>query len=104
MPLLLQRELLDETVCRLLSLHVPAAEMHDWSKFVDRVVKPKKRVKIAVVGKYIELQDAYKSIYESLTHAAAGADCGIDLVRVDAEDVENCDPDTLLKDVAGILV
>ncbi len=104
MPLLLQQERLDETVCRLLHLNVPAADMHDWSKFVDRVIKPKKRVKIAVVGKYIELQDAYKSIYESLTHAAAAADCGIDLIRVDAEDVENCDPGTLLRDVAGILV
>jgi CTP synthase len=67
-------------------------------------VKPKKRVKIAVVGKYIELQDAYKSIYESLTHAAASADCGIDLLRLDAEEVEDSDPDRLLEDVAGILV
>lgn len=104
MPLMLQRERLDETVCRLLNLNVPAAEMSDWSRFVDRVVKPKKRVKIAVVGKYIELQDAYKSIYESLTHAAAAVDCGIDLVRVDAEDVETSDPSSLLEDVAGVLV
>ena len=104
MPLMLQRERLDETVCRLLNINVPAAEMSDWNRFVDRVVKPKKRVKIAVVGKYIELQDAYKSIYESLTHAAAAVDCGIDLIRVDAEDVETCDPSTLLRDVAGVLV
>jgi CTP synthase len=104
MPLLLQEERLDETICRLLGLQVPAAEMQDWKKFVDRVIKPKKRVKIAVVGKYIELQDAYKSIYESLTHAAASADCGIDLVRVDAEDVETADPEKFLRDVAGILI
>ncbi len=104
MPLMLQQEKLDDTVCRLLGLTVPPAEMANWKKFVDRVVRPKKRVKIAVVGKYIELQDAYKSIYESLTHAAAGADCGIDLLRVDAEEVEDADPDKLLEDVAGILV
>jgi CTP synthase len=104
MPLMMQRERLDETICRLLHLKVPPAEMADWSKFVDRVVKPKKRVKIAVVGKYIELQDAYKSIYESLTHAAAAVDCGIDLVRIDAEDVEGCDPTNLLREVAGVLV
>jgi CTP synthase len=67
-------------------------------------VKPKKRVKIAVVGKYIELQDAYKSIYESLTHAAASADCGIDLVRVDAEEVESEAPEKFLRDAAGILI
>ncbi len=50
------------------------------------MINPKKQVKIAVVGKYIDLQDAYKSIYESLTHAAASHDCGIDLRLIDAED------------------
>ncbi len=104
MPLMLQREGLDDTICRLLGLTPPPADMTTWRKFVDRVVKPKKRVKIAVVGKYIELQDAYKSIYESLTHAAASADCGTDLLLVDAEELEEKDPATVLGDVAGILV
>jgi hypothetical protein len=104
MPLMLQHERLDDTVCRLLNITAPPADMTDWKKFVSRVIKPKKRVKIAVVGKYIELQDAYKSIYESLTHAAAGADCGIDLVQVDAEELEEKHPSEFLKDVAGVLV
>src|SRR6185369_16455996 len=85
LPLILQQERLDDTVLRLLQITAPVADMTDWKKFVQRVVKPKKRVKIAVVGKYIEMQDAYKSIYESLTHAAASVDCGIDLEQVDAE-------------------
>ena len=63
----------------------PRTRSSNWRKFVERVVSPKKRVKIAVVGKYIDLQDAYKSIYESLTHAAASQDCGIDLKLIDAE-------------------
>ena len=67
------------------------------------MVSPKKRVKIAVVGKYIDLQDAYKSIYESLTHAAASQDCGIDLKLIDAETLED-GVDGELKDVAGILI
>ena len=104
MPLMLQREHLDDTVCDLLQLNVPKADMTEWGRFVERVVHPKKRVKIAVVGKYIELQDAYKSIYESLTHAAAASDCGIDLVRVDAETLEDNPPSTALKGVAGVLV
>ncbi len=104
MPLMLQREGLDEIVCELLHLDVPQAKMAEWIRFVDRVIHPKKRVKIAVVGKYIELQDAYKSIYESLTHAAAANDCGIDLVRIDAETLEDWNPETILKDVAGVLV
>jgi CTP synthase len=101
---MLQREGLDDTICELLHLAAPPAGMKEWRRFVDRVVHPKKRVKIAVVGKYIELQDAYKSIYESLTHAAAASDCGIDLVRVDAETLEDWNPATVLKDVAGVLV
>ncbi len=103
MPLMLQAERLDQTVVELLALTgkaAPVADMTNWKKFVQRVINPKKRVKIAVVGKYIELQDAYKSIYESLTHAAASHDCGIDLVRVDAETVKDSD----LSDVAGVLV
>jgi CTP synthase len=104
LPLMLQQERLDDTVLRLLHLTAPVADMTDWKKFVARIVKPKKRVKIAVVGKYIELQDAYKSIYESLTHAGASSDCGIDLVQIDAEDVEKHNASVDLRDVAGVLV
>ena len=104
LPLMLQQERLDDTVLRLLQITAPVADMTDWKKFVARVVKPKKRVKVAVVGKYIELQDAYKSIYESLTHAAASADCAIDLEQVDAEALEEQNPIEVLRDVAGVLV
>ncbi len=104
MPLMLQKERLDDTVLRQLHLTAGPADMTDWKKFVARIIKPKKRVQIAVVGKYIELQDAYKSIYESLTHAAASVDCGIDLVPVEAEALEETHPSKLLHEVAGVLV
>lgn len=105
-PLMLQAERLDDTVCELLRLEAPPAEMHGWRRFVQRVVQPKKRTNIAIVGKYIELQDAYKSIYESLTHAAASHDCGIDLTRIDAQALEEggSEVERLLKDVTGIVV
>ena len=102
-PLMLHDEGLDGLVCGLLHLDTPEPDLADWRKFVGRVVSPKKRVKIAVVGKYIDLQDAYKSIYESLTHAAASQDCGIDLKLVDAESLQD-GVDSELKDVAGILI
>lgn len=104
MPLMLQREKLDETVCRWLRLDTPPADTSNWQHFVDRVIHPRKRVKIAVVGKYIELQDAYKSIYESLTHAGAANDCGIDLLLIDAEDIEREGPEKLLHNAAGVLI
>jgi CTP synthase len=102
-PLLLHEEGLDQLVCDLLRLKTPPPDLTNWRKFVQRVVSPKKRVTIAVVGKYIDLQDAYKSIYESLTHAAASQDCGIDLKLVDAETLQD-GVDGQLKDVAGILI
>jgi CTP synthase len=102
-PLMLHTEGLDQLVCDLLQLKTPGPDLTDWRKFVQRVVSPKKRIKIAVVGKYIDLRDAYKSIYESLTHAAASEDCGIDLKLIDAESLEQ-GVDGRLKDVAGVLI
>ena len=102
-PLMLHDEHLDQLVCDLLNLKTKEPDLSNWRKFVERVVSPKKRIKIAVVGKYIELQDAYKSIYESLTHAAASQDCGIDLKLVDAETLQDEVGDQL-KDVSGVLI
>ena len=103
-PLNLREEGLDSTVCRLLNLETKDPNLSNWKRFVQRVIAPKKRVRIAIVGKYIELQDAYKSIYESLTHAGAANDCGIDMVLVDAEDIEAEGAEKYLQGVAGILV
>jgi CTP synthase len=103
MPLMLHEEGLDDLVCELLHIDAPPPNLANWRKFVERVVSPKKQVKIAVVGKYIDLQDAYKSIYESLTHAAASQDCGINLKLLDAESLMD-GIDGELKDVAGVLI
>ena len=102
-PLRLHAEGLDQLLCDLLGLKTPEPELTSWKQFVKRIISPKQRVRIAVVGKYIDLQDAYKSIYEALTHAAASQDCGIDLELVDAESLQD-DVDTQLKGVAGVLI
>src|SRR3954464_5169207 len=103
MPLMLHDEGLDALICELLHVDSKTPDLSNWRKFVERIVSPKKRVKIAVVGKYIDLQDAYKSIYESLTHAAASQDCGIDLKLIDAEQLDT-GVNGELKDVAGVLI
>jgi CTP synthase len=102
-PLMLHAEGLDQLVCDLLNVKTPEPDLSNWRKFVERIVSPKKQIKIAVVGKYIDLQDAYKSIYESLTHAAASQDCGINLKLIDAETLEE-GVDGQLQDVAGVLI
>ncbi len=103
-PLYLHEEKLDEIVCELFDFKSAEPNFDRWRSFVDRVINPTHKVRIAVVGKYIELQDAYKSIYEALTHAGAGSDCGIDCLRVDSEDIERAGPDLYLSDVDGILI
>lgn len=103
MPLVLHEEGLDDLVCELLQIKAPPPDLTNWRKFVERVISPKKHVKIAIVGKYTDLRDAYKSIYESLTHAAASQDCGIELKMIDAESITN-GINGQLKDVAGVLI
>jgi len=103
-PLFLQKEKLDDIVCERLGLNVPPANMTEWERFVKRLVNPKKRVRIAMVGKYVDHKDAYKSIDESINHAAASLDCGAEVIEVDAEILETEDAAKHLANYAGILV
>jgi CTP synthase len=102
-PLTLHAEGLDQLVCDLLDLKTRQPDLAGWKNFVKRVISPAKRVTIAVIGKYFDVRDAYKSIYESLTHAAASEDCGIDLELIDAESLQD-GVNGPLKDVSGILI
>lgn len=103
-PLKLHEERLDDNVCRLLNLTTPQPDLTRWRNFVQRVIHPTHHVRIGVVGKYIELQDAYKSIYESLTHAGASHDCKVEIIRVDAESIEKAGPELYLTGLQGILI
>jgi CTP synthase len=77
----------------------------DWERNVlKRIKSPSRSIEIAVVGKYIALQDAYKSIYEALTHGALANDARLVLKKVDSEDIEKDGVDKYLKGVKGILV
>ncbi|MEM0897255.1 MAG: CTP synthase [Verrucomicrobiota bacterium] len=104
LPIKLREENLDQIVCETLKIDTPEPDLTDWSHFVERVVHPAHEVNIAVVGKYIELQDAYKSIYESLTHAGAAHDCKIKLQKVDSEKIETHGAASQLDGVDGVLI
>jgi CTP synthase len=104
MPLMLQRERMDDLVCRLLHLDTPVANMAHWQEIIRKLIAPAHRVRIGVVGKYIELQDAYKSVYEAVIHGGIANDCGVELVKLDAEDIERQGPEKVLKGLGGILV
>jgi CTP synthase len=80
-PIDLRRDKLDRLVTDRLGIESKTPDLTDWQDFVDHIINPTHEVKIAVVGKYIELQDAYKSIYESLTHAGAAHDTRVVVER-----------------------
>jgi CTP synthase len=104
LPLALQKEGMDQLVMDLFGLPQPPAEKNVWTQIVSRLLNPAHEVKIGVVGKYIELQDAYKSVYESITHAGIANNCRVNVVRIDAEDLEKKGGLAILKDLDGILV
>ncbi len=103
-PLMLQRERLDDLGCRVLNLTVPPANMAHWQEIIRKLIAPQHRVRIGVVGKYIELQDAYKSVYEAIIHGGVANDCGVEIEKLDAEDIEKFGPEKILKGLGGILV
>jgi len=88
LPLHLQKEGLDDLVLDLCGLNRPRPSENIWEKIVRRIKNPAHEVTIGVVGKYIELQDAYKSVYESVTHAGIANNCRVNIRRIDAEDLE----------------
>jgi len=103
-PLKLFDQHLDSIICDRLGLETEEPELIAWRNMVDRIVNPTHTVKIGVVGKYIDLQDAYKSIYESLTHAGAANDTKVDVVRIDSGDIEAEGASKFLDDVSAILI
>ncbi len=103
-PLMLQRERLDDLVCRLLRLETPAANMSHWQEIIRKLIAPRHRVRVGVVGKYIELQDAYKSVYEAIIHGGVANDCGVEIVKIDAEEIEQQGAEKILKGLGGVLV
>src|SRR5436309_7101190 len=103
-PLMLQRERMDDLVCNLLRLDAPPASMAHWQEIIRKLIAPQHRVRIGVVGKYIELQDAYKSVYEAIIHGGIANDCGLELQKVEAEEIEKFGAEKILKSLGGVLV
>src|SRR5437667_9901216 len=102
--LMLQRERMDDLVCNLLRLDVPPARMAHWQEIIRKLIAPRHRVRIGVVGKYIELQDAYKSVYEAIIHGGVANDCGVEIEKVDAEEIDRHGAEKNLHGLGGILV
>ncbi|HZO94505.1 MAG TPA: CTP synthase [Candidatus Baltobacteraceae bacterium] len=102
-PLNLEAERLAEIVVRKLRLETQPPQLEDWAAIVERIEKPRSRVRVALVGKYVELKDAYISISEAIAHAGIHHDVAVDVVRVDSERIE-AEGLGALDEVDGVLV
>lgn len=103
-PLAYSKEGMDKAVCRYFNLPCPDADLSRWEKIVETLKAPEGEVKIAVVGKYVKLLEAYKSLGEALTHGGIANKYKVRIKWIDAEDLEREEPSALLSDVSGILV
>lgn len=104
-PLLMQEEKLDEVVLQKLAL--PSTEGPDlsrWNAFLDRLQHPKHSVTIGLVGKYIKLKDAYKSIVESFQHSGATNECRVEIAWIQAEEINAGNVADYLDELDGLLV
>ncbi|MCH7768285.1 MAG: CTP synthase [Nitrospinae bacterium] len=103
-PLNLHKEGLDEIILERLGMEAGELDVSAWEAVVESVLHPEDRVTIAIVGKYVHLKDAYKSLIEALTHGGVANRAEVELAWVDAEQLEAKGPEVLLTDVHGILV
>ena len=105
MPLLMLKENLDRTVLAKLRLHsVTEPDLDSWKDFLGKLKNPTSEVKIALIGKYVELADAYKSIRESFIHAGAVNECHVDVISIHSEHINAENVHHLLGGLDGILV
>ncbi|MFS8082001.1 MAG: CTP synthase, partial [Ginsengibacter sp.] len=104
-PILMLREKLDLIVLKKLNItHYLEPDLTKWKQFLDKVRHPAKKVTIGLIGKYIELQDAYKSILESFIHAGAINDCKVYVVNVHSENITTENVEEKLNGLDGLLV
>jgi len=104
-PLVLEKEELDDLIIERLNLECGPPDLTEWAQMVEKIKNPKHRVKIALVGKYVELHDAYLSVAESLRHAGIAHEAQIEIDWIYSGDLEEkADPHQMFKGVDGILI
>lgn len=103
-PLMMRDEKLDEIVLEKFGLTTAEPDLEAWKGFLDRLGAPKSHVTVALVGKYVELQDAYKSILESFIHAGAANRCKVKVVPIHSEYLTEDNVEEKLAGMDGVLI
>ena len=105
LPLLLHAEGLDDQLTERLNIWSRRPDLTPWERIVERFKKPTRgTVRIGVVGKYVHLRDAYKSLHEALIHGGLANDCRVEFEYLDSETIEEKGPESVLAGLDGILV
>ncbi|MBU3696327.1 CTP synthase [Dechloromonas sp.] len=102
-PGMLHDQMLDEIVCHKLNILAKAADLSVWEKLIDAMEHPQAQIKIAFVGKYVDLTESYKSLIEAIKHAGIHTRCQVDIVYLDSEEIEK-NGTGVLDDLDAILV
>ena len=103
-PLAFHNEGLDEKIVKLLNIWTGAPKLKQWEEILKKIHSPKHEVTIGIVGKYINLQDSYKSLHEALVHGGFTNNANVKLLYIDSEEVEKTGPAAMLKGIDAILV
>ena len=103
-PLAMEKEKLAKVACKCLQLDCPEPDLKDWENMIDTWKHPEKKVKVALVGKYVALHDAYISVVEALKHGGVANRADVEIKWVDSELVSSYNVGEVLSDVDGIIV
>jgi len=103
-PLIFHKEGLDDKIVELLHIWTRAPRLEEWEEFVKKYKAPKNSVNIAIVGKYVNLTESYKSLNEALYHSGVPNDCKVNLIFVDSEKIDETSCEEIFKEAGGILV
>ena len=104
-PVLMQNEGLDQVVLEKLGLPLQGeSDLKNWKEFLSKLEYPKREVTIGLIGKYVELKDAYKSIVEAFIHAGAENECQVKLKWIHSESLSRCEMSEQVKGLSGVLV
>lgn len=106
LPLVLNQQGADAFILKKMNVESRHAELGPWKQVVDKIKHPARKVRVGIVGKYMELHDAYKSVWEALYHGGIANSSGVELVKIDSGLLEErrADLDGIFKDIDGILV
>lgn len=105
LPLVLHEEGLDSRICEKLNIWTGSPQLTSWEKIKETLHRPSNgTVKIAMVGKYVDLTESYKSLNEALQHGGFSQECLVDINYIDSEEIEKVGPEVLLSGADGILI